>query len=47
MTDATKINLNEYPILPLRDIVLFPNAAIPLFVCREKSIKALDAVASK
>ena len=47
MTDATKINLNEYPILPLRDIVVFPNAAIPLFVGREKSIKALEAVASK
>ena len=39
--------MNEYPILPLRDIVVFPNAAIPLFVGREKSIKALEAVASK
>jgi ATP-dependent Lon protease len=47
MTDVTKVNLNEYPILPLRDIVVFPNAAIPLFVGREKSIKALEAVASK
>ena len=38
---------NEYPVLPLRDIVVFPNAAIPLFVGREKSINALDAVTAK
>jgi len=47
MSDTSKINSNEYPILPLRDIVVFPNVAIPLFVGREKSIKALEAVASK
>ena len=34
---------NELPIVPLRDIVLFPGAIIPLFVGREKSIKALSA----
>ena len=34
-------------MLPLRDIVVFPNIAIPLFVGREKSIKALDAVTTK
>jgi len=33
----------KYPILPLRDIVLFPHMVVPLFVGREKSIKALDA----
>jgi len=37
----------EYPVLPLRDIVVFPNSAIPLFVGREKSINALDAVTAK
>ena len=32
------------PTLPLRDIVVFPNMIVPLFVGREKSIKALDEV---
>ena len=32
------------PILPLRDIVVFPHMIVPLFVGREKSIKALEAV---
>ena len=35
------------PILPLRDIVVFPNMIVPLFVGREKSIKALEAVMSE
>ena len=30
------------PLLPLRDIVIFPNMVVPLFVGREKSIKALQ-----
>ncbi len=34
--------LREYPLLPLRDIVIFPNMVAPLFVGREKSIKALE-----
>ena len=32
------------PLLPLRDIVIFPNMVVPLFVGREKSIKALHEV---
>jgi ATP-dependent Lon protease len=40
-------NPKEYPVLPLRDIVVFPNSAIPLFVGREKSINALESVATK
>ena len=33
-----------YPLLPLRDIVVFPHMIVPLFVGREKSIKALEEV---
>ena len=37
--------LNEsYPILPLRDVVVFPHMIVPLFVGREKSVNALEAV---
>jgi ATP-dependent Lon protease len=33
----------KYPLLPLRDVVVFPHMVIPLFVGREKSINALDS----
>ncbi|MDF1527933.1 MAG: endopeptidase La [Sedimenticola sp.] len=33
----------QVPVLPLRDVVVYPHMVIPLFVGREKSIKALDA----
>ena len=32
-----------YPVLPLRDIVVFPNMIVPLFVGRDKSVAALEA----
>ena len=36
--------INSKPLLPLRDIVVFPSMIVPLFVGREKSIKALQEV---
>jgi ATP-dependent Lon protease len=33
----------QYPLLPLRDVVVFPHMVIPLFVGRPKSIKAMEA----
>ncbi len=37
-------SLDTYPVLPLRDIVVFPHMIVPLFVGREKSIRALEEV---
>jgi len=37
-------NENLYPLLPLRDVVVFPHMMVPLFVGREKSITALNEV---
>ena len=34
----------SFPVLPLRDIVVFPHMIVPLFVGREKSVKALEEV---
>ncbi|MEZ5445094.1 MAG: endopeptidase La [Gammaproteobacteria bacterium] len=38
MTESTLV----VPVLPLRDVVVYPHMVIPLFVGREKSVKALD-----
>jgi len=38
---------NSLPVLPLRDIVVFPNMIVPLFVGREKSVNALEEVMLK
>ncbi|MBW9066205.1 endopeptidase La [Rhizobium herbae] len=46
MTNKTSpaIESATYPVLPLRDIVVFPHMIVPLFVGREKSIRALEEV---
>jgi ATP-dependent Lon protease len=36
--------INTFPVLPLRDIVVFPHMVVPLFVGREKSVRALEEV---
>ncbi len=44
MTDTTHPSGTALPVLPLRDIVVFPHMIVPLFVGREKSVRALEAV---
>jgi len=43
MTLISEQTVQEYPLLPLRDVVVFPHMVVPLFVGREKSIQALEA----
>ncbi len=40
----TESSGNAFPVLPLRDIVVFPHMIVPLFVGREKSVLALEEV---
>ena len=42
MSDTAKTAI--FPVLPLRDIVVFPHMIVPLFVGRDKSVKALEDV---
>src|ERR1039458_5896874 len=41
---AVPVRGDLMPVLPLRDIVVFPHMIVPLFVGREKSVRALEAV---
>jgi ATP-dependent Lon protease len=43
MTDVASTTRTSVPILPLRDVVVYPHMVIPLFVGRARSIQALDA----
>ena len=43
MSEMVDTQLSAIPILPLRDVVVYPHMVIPLFVGREKSIQALEA----
>jgi len=46
--DHSQVSINHYPLLPLRDIVVFPHMVAPLVVGRQKSILALEnAMANK
>ncbi len=42
MSDVIDDQLTAIPVLPLRDVVVYPHMVIPLFVGREKSIRALE-----
>jgi len=47
MSDQNREPLSSsYPVLPLRDIVVFPHMIVPLFVGRDKSVRALEEVMS-
>ncbi|MEQ8321537.1 MAG: endopeptidase La [Rhodospirillales bacterium] len=43
-TSDKKDQKEDFPVLPLRDIVVFPHMIVPLFVGREKSVRALEDV---
>src|SRR5215470_13215944 len=45
--DAPGTNVLRVPLLPLRDIIVFPHMVVPLFVGRQKSIKALEEAMNK
>ena len=55
MTDEFEKNVNEdlidesetYPVMPLRNTVLFPQQVIPIYIGRDKSLKLINELSSK
>ncbi|MBK7844032.1 MAG: endopeptidase La [Bdellovibrionales bacterium] len=45
--NTTETKIHKLPLLPLRDLIIFPHMMMPLFVGREKSINALEEAMSK
>jgi ATP-dependent Lon protease len=45
MSGKTEKSSKRFPLLPLRDVIIFPHMVVPLFVGREKSISALEVAA--
>src|SRR3954470_8225685 len=45
--DKDKKSKVKIPLLPLRDVIIFPHMVVPLFVGREKSINALEECVNK
>ncbi|TCT24058.1 endopeptidase La [Thiobaca trueperi] len=45
-SDSAPLSSADVPVLPLRDVVVYPHMVIPLFVGRDKSIRALDGAMS-
>ncbi|MGB0454504.1 MAG: endopeptidase La [Bacteriovoracaceae bacterium] len=45
MSDVKNDSAKKFPLLPLRDVIIFPHMVVPLFVGREKSIAALEEAA--
>ena len=43
MAEIVNPPLNKLPLMPLREVVMFPRAIMPLFVGREASIKSIEA----
>ncbi|MBV8938895.1 MAG: endopeptidase La [Alphaproteobacteria bacterium] len=47
MTSLSDSPTKVFPVLPLRDIVVFPSMVVPLFVGRERSVRALEEVVKR
>ena len=46
-TAENSSNIDTMPVLPLRDVVVFPQMVVPLFVGRKASVAALDAAMAR